>query len=87
MTIHRKAVKCHGQFGSGPTSDAADTGLPDISGLHIKTVYLHGLMAVLCDFEPYNLRTQNGAAAIAFVAEELADDIARDMEKLMEGRA
>lgn len=66
---------------------ASDTGLPDMSDIHIKTIYLHGLMAILCEFEPHDLRTQNGAAAIAFVAEGLADDIASSMEKLMEGRA
>ncbi|MBT54776.1 MAG: hypothetical protein CMF72_15420 [Mameliella sp.] len=66
---------------------ATDTGLPDISDLHSKALYLSGLMAVLSDFDPHDRRTSNGAAAVVFAAEGLAEDIARDMEALMEARA
>lgn len=66
---------------------ATDTVLPDIADLHMKTIYLSGLMAVLSDFDPHDRRTSNGAAAVVFVAEGLAEDIARDMETLMEARA
>ncbi|WP_421906768.1 hypothetical protein [Mameliella sp.] len=58
--------------------------MPDLSDLHTKTLYLHGLMAVLTDFDPHDRRTSNGANAVAYAAEGLADEIARDMEKLME---
>ncbi|MBY6163257.1 hypothetical protein KUV73_20405 [Mameliella alba] len=61
------------------------TALPDLSDLHTKTLYLHGLMAVLTDFDPHDRRTSNGAAAVVFVAEGLADEIAKGMEKLMDG--
>jgi len=65
---------------------ANNIGLPDIADLHTRTIYLHGLMAVLSDFDPYDTRTRNGAAAVTFVAELLAEDISRDMEKLMEAK-
>lgn len=63
---------------------ANDTGLPEIADLHTRTIYLHGLMAVLSDFDPHDLRTSNGVAAVVFAAEGLASNIATDMEKLME---
>jgi hypothetical protein len=57
----------------------------EISELHTKTLHLHGLMAVLTNFDPHDLRTSNGAAAVAFAAEGLAEEIAKGMEKVMEG--
>lgn len=68
------------------TDEANKASLPDISDLHTKTIYLHGLMAVLSDFDPHDQRTSNGLAAVAFAAEGLADEIARDMEKLMDAQ-
>ncbi len=66
---------------------ATDTGLPDLSDIHTKATYLHGLMAVLTEFNPHDQRTSNGVAAVGFVAERLADEIASDLEKLKGRRA
>lgn len=66
------------------SSGATETGLLDMADIHTKTLYLHGLMSVLTDFDPHDARTRNGAAAIVFVAEGLANEITRDMETLME---
>lgn len=67
-------------------ASATDTGLPDIDDLYAKTLTLHGLMAVLTDFEPHDTRTRNGVAAVVFAAEDLAEQISTDMEKLSEAR-
>ena len=54
------------------------------SDVHLKAIHLHGILAVLQEFEPHDLRTRNGHAALIFVAEELAHEVSRDMEKLMD---
>lgn len=65
-------------------SSANDTGMPDASELHLNALYLHGLLTALNDFDPYDARSRNGAAAIAHAAEKLAGGIVDDTEKLME---
>lgn len=60
---------------------------PALSDLQMKTVHLHGLMAVLADFKPHDTRTRNGMAALLFTAEELAGEISRDMETLSDDAA
>lgn len=53
---------------------------PALSDLHTKAMYLHGLMAVLNDYAPWDVRTRNGYAAVAYMAEQLADEVVTGLE-------
>ncbi|MDU9004042.1 hypothetical protein [Sedimentitalea todarodis] len=47
-------------------------------------LYLHGLAAVLTDFDPHDSKTRNGKHALGYVIEQMADKLSLDIEKLMD---
>ena len=63
---------------------ANNPAVPRIYDIHYKVINLHGLLAGICDYDTYDLRSKSAKAAMSYVAEELADQIAQDMERLMD---
>ncbi|QFU07283.1 hypothetical protein PARPLA_01194 [Rhodobacteraceae bacterium THAF1] len=57
---------------------------PDPSELHTKSIYLHGLLSVLNNFDPHDLATRNGQAALMYVAEQMADELSCGLEVVLD---